>query len=58
MACRFCYMNLACMPFHNAQTMNLQAFQVLSEYLQLLDTLSELLAAQEMSRGVEVTFYT
>lgn len=34
---------------------NLQAFQVLSEYLQLLDTLSELSAAQEMSRGVEVT---
>ncbi|KAM3398990.1 syndetin [Capsicum galapagoense] len=31
-----------------------KAFQVLSEYLQLLDTLSELLAAQEMSRGVEV----
>ncbi|KAK4358646.1 hypothetical protein RND71_020875 [Anisodus tanguticus] len=31
-----------------------KAFQVLSEYLQLLDTLSELFAAQEMSRGVEV----
>ncbi|KAH0713754.1 hypothetical protein KY290_009332 [Solanum tuberosum] len=31
-----------------------KAFQVLSEYLQLLDTLSELSAAQEMSRGVEV----
>ncbi|XP_060169687.1 uncharacterized protein LOC132600494 isoform X2 [Lycium barbarum] len=31
-----------------------KAFQVLSEYLQVLDTLSELSAAQEMSRGVEV----
>ncbi|OIT36973.1 PREDICTED: syndetin isoform X2 [Nicotiana attenuata] len=31
-----------------------KAFQVLSEYLQILDTLSELSAAQEMSRGVEV----
>jgi len=32
----------------------MQAFQVLSEYLQLLDSLSELSAIQEMSRGVEV----
>lgn len=32
----------------------LQAFQVLSEYLQLLDSFSELSAMQEMSRGVEV----
>lgn len=32
----------------------LQAFQVLSEYLQLLDSFSELSAIQEMSRGVEV----
>lgn len=48
-------MILAYVPFHNAQATNLQAFQVLSEYLQLLDTLSELSAAQEMSRGVEVT---
>ncbi|KAG4385387.1 hypothetical protein GLYMA_12G083200v4 [Glycine max] len=31
-----------------------KAFQVLSEYLQLLDSLSELSAIQEMSRGVEV----
>ncbi|CAN0902476.1 Vps50 [Linum grandiflorum] len=31
-----------------------KAFQVLSEYLQLLDSLSELSAAQEMSRAVEV----
>ncbi|KVI09299.1 Protein of unknown function DUF2451, C-terminal, partial [Cynara cardunculus var. scolymus] len=31
-----------------------QAFQVLSEYLQLLDSLSELSAIQEMSRGVEI----
>ncbi|XP_027084711.1 uncharacterized protein [Coffea arabica] len=31
-----------------------KAFQVLSEYLQLLDSLSELSAVQEMSRGVEV----
>ena len=31
-----------------------QAFQVLSEYLQLLDGFSELLVIQEMSRGVEV----
>ncbi|KAK9690083.1 hypothetical protein RND81_09G103700 [Saponaria officinalis] len=31
-----------------------KAFQVLSEYLQLLDTLSEFSAAQEMSRSVEV----
>ncbi|GAU35377.1 hypothetical protein TSUD_57260 [Trifolium subterraneum] len=31
-----------------------KAFQVLSEYLQLLDSLSELSAMQEMSRGVEV----
>ncbi|PPR81106.1 hypothetical protein GOBAR_AA39606 [Gossypium barbadense] len=30
------------------------AFQVLSEYLQLLDSFSELSAIQEMSRGVEV----
>jgi len=34
----------------------MQAFQVLSEYLQLLDSLSELSAIQEMSRGVEVNF--
>lgn len=32
-----------------------QAFQVLSEYLQLLDSFSELSAVQEMSRGVEVS---
>ncbi|CAM8916625.1 unnamed protein product [Rhodiola kirilowii] len=31
-----------------------KAFQVLSEYLQLLDTFSQLSAIQEMSRGVEV----
>ncbi|XP_059429795.1 uncharacterized protein LOC132163502 isoform X2 [Corylus avellana] len=31
-----------------------KAFQVLSEYLQLLDSFSELSAVQEMSRGVEV----
>lgn len=31
-----------------------QAFQVLSEYLQLLDSLSEFSAIQEMTRGVEV----
>ncbi|KAI7736223.1 hypothetical protein M8C21_024136, partial [Ambrosia artemisiifolia] len=31
-----------------------KAFQVLSEYLQLLDSLSDLLAIQEMSRGVEI----
>ncbi|KAG6789117.1 hypothetical protein POTOM_005206 [Populus tomentosa] len=31
-----------------------KAFQVLSEYLQLLDSFSELPAIQEMSRGVEV----
>ncbi|KAL0390044.1 UNVERIFIED_CONTAM: hypothetical protein Scaly_0361500 [Sesamum calycinum] len=31
-----------------------KAFQVLSEYLQVLDSLSELSAVQEMSRGVEV----
>ncbi|XP_007016027.2 PREDICTED: syndetin isoform X1 [Theobroma cacao] len=31
-----------------------KAFQVLSEYLQLLDSVSELSAIQEMSRGVEV----
>nr|XP_043631842.1 syndetin [Erigeron canadensis] len=31
-----------------------KAFQVLSEYLQLLDSLSELFAIQEMSRGVEI----
>lgn len=31
-----------------------KAFQVLSEYLQLLDSFSELSAIQEMSRGVEV----
>ncbi|OVA19468.1 Protein of unknown function DUF2451 [Macleaya cordata] len=31
-----------------------KAFQVLSEYLQVLDSLSELSAIQEMSRGVEV----
>ncbi|XP_059627026.1 uncharacterized protein LOC132269801 isoform X2 [Cornus florida] len=31
-----------------------KAFQVLSEYLQLLDSLSELSVIQEMSRGVEV----
>ncbi|PWA80198.1 hypothetical protein CTI12_AA198830 [Artemisia annua] len=32
----------------------LQAFQVLPEYLQLLDGFSELLVIQEMSRGVEI----
>ncbi|KAA8544155.1 hypothetical protein F0562_022209 [Nyssa sinensis] len=31
-----------------------KAFQVLSEYLQLIDSLSELSVIQEMSRGVEV----
>ncbi|KAI8524195.1 hypothetical protein RHMOL_Rhmol13G0131000 [Rhododendron molle] len=31
-----------------------KAFQVLSEYLQILDSLSELSSIQEMSRGVEV----
>ncbi|KAJ4835617.1 hypothetical protein Tsubulata_010861 [Turnera subulata] len=31
-----------------------KAFQVLSEYLQLLDSISELSAIQEMTRGVEV----
>ncbi|KAF7805657.1 syndetin isoform X1 [Senna tora] len=31
-----------------------KAFQVLSEFLQILDSLSELSAIQEMSRGVEV----
>ncbi|KAK7257667.1 hypothetical protein RIF29_31807 [Crotalaria pallida] len=31
-----------------------KAFQVLSEYLQLLDSLSQLSAIQDMSRGVEV----
>lgn len=31
-----------------------KAFQVLSEYLQVLDSFSELTAIQEMSRGVEV----
>ncbi|KAF5471033.1 hypothetical protein F2P56_011508 [Juglans regia] len=31
-----------------------KAFQVLSEYLQILDSFSELSAMQEMSRGVEV----
>ena len=31
-----------------------KAFQVLSEYLQLLDSFSELSAIQEMSQGVEV----
>ncbi|KAI3706440.1 hypothetical protein L6452_24184 [Arctium lappa] len=31
-----------------------KAFQVLSEYLQLLDGFSELLVIQEMSRGVEI----
>lgn len=33
----------------------IQAFQVLSEYLQLLDSFSELSVIQEMSRGVEVS---
>ncbi|GAB4824826.1 hypothetical protein Ancab_007696 [Ancistrocladus abbreviatus] len=32
----------------------LTAFQVLSEYLQMLDSVSELSVVQEMSRGVEV----
>lgn len=32
----------------------MQAFQDLSEYLQILDSLSELSSIQEMSRGVEV----
>ena len=31
-----------------------QAFQALSEYLQLLDSLSELSVTQEMNHGVEV----
>lgn len=51
---------------HHAQEMQMEletlveegnyckAFQVLSEYLQLLDSYSELAAVQEMSRGVEV----
>lgn len=34
----------------------IQAFQVLSEYLQLLDSFSELSVIQEMSRGVEVSY--
>lgn len=38
----------------DANLIFLQAFQVLSEYLQLLDSLSELSVIQEMSRGVEV----
>ncbi|CAN7018207.1 unnamed protein product [Brassica oleracea var. botrytis] len=33
-----------------------KAFQVLSEYLQLLDSLSEFSAIQEMTRGVEVVW--
>lgn len=36
----------------------MQAFQVLSEYLQLLDSLSEFSAIQEMTRGVEVVMLT
>lgn len=35
----------------------IQAFQVLSEYLQLLDSFSELSVIQEMSRGVEVSIF-
>lgn len=35
----------------------LQAFQVLSEYLQVLDYFSGLTAVQEMSRGVEVNLF-
>lgn len=35
----------------------LQAFQVLSEYLQLLDCFSELSAVQEMSRSVEASIF-
>lgn len=33
----------------------MQAFQVLSEYLQLLESFPELSAMQEMSHGVEVS---
>lgn len=32
----------------------MQAFQVLPEYLQLLDNLAEFSVAQEMTRGAEV----
>lgn len=35
----------------------IQAFQVLSEYLQLLDSISELSVIQDMSRGVEVSIF-
>lgn len=44
------FMNILskCLPSHS------QAFQVLPEYLQLLDSLSDLWAVQEMSLYVEV----
>ena len=55
--CFFCFLDLRhllrCSFF---VLIIMQAFQVLSEYLQLLDSLSELSAIQEMSRGVEVNF--
>lgn len=38
----------------NDWPVDLQAFQVLSEYLQIMDSLSQLSAVQEMSHGVEV----
>ncbi|GAB2285470.1 hypothetical protein Dimus_019919 [Dionaea muscipula] len=42
------------MEYHAEEGNYCKAFQVLSEYLQLLDSLSDLSAVQEMSRGVEV----
>ncbi|KAL9270913.1 Syndetin-like protein [Drosera capensis] len=42
------------LEFHVEEGNYCKAFQVLSEYLQLLDSLSKLSAAQEMSRNVEV----
>lgn len=35
-----------------------QAFQVFSEYLQVLESYSELSAVQEMGRGVEVSNFS
>ena len=35
----------------------IQAFQVLSEYLQLLDSFSELSVIREMSCGIEVSIF-
>ncbi|KAJ9554716.1 hypothetical protein OSB04_009330 [Centaurea solstitialis] len=42
------------LEFHVDEGNFFKAFQVLSEYLQLLDGFSELLVIQEMSRGVEI----